>query len=462
MSALHEMSLNDLSALIRRGEVSATEVTDAHIDRCAAMDGTAALVTPTFKQARETAQALDRELAQGLSRGPLHGLPLGLKDAIDVQDVPTRLCGRFTPDRDAATWQALRLAGMVSLSKLHCAEYCLGAPGAKDALPFAKNPHDPARTPGASSSGSAVALATGMVPAALGTDTGGSIRIPAAFCGVTGLKPTNGLLSRAGLFPLAPSLDQVGPMARDSRDCALLLDGLVGGADRYAAALSGGLQGLRIGHAPQFGRDAGAAEDQSAAVTTALEVLRALGAEIREVTLPPLQRFTECFLPIMLSEAYGLHEQAIAEDRLMSPNTRIRLEGGIGITPEAVSDAKTAQRALSAAMAELFTMVDALVFEAVPGDPPRIEAMHPLDYLKAPLLAVPANVTGAPSLAIRCGTSRAGLPIGLQILAARNRDATALRIGHAYESAVGHASAPVGFPPHPVGTRPAMPGKDKT
>lgn len=445
MTALHDLGLHDLSRLIASRHASSVEVTEALIARCDAMQSTAAMITPTFDTALDTARKRDVELARGVSHGPLHGIPLGLKDAFAVRDVPTTLCGRFTPQRDAAVWHGLAAAGAVMLGKLHCAEYCLGAPGAQDMLPFARNPYDSHRSPGASSSGSAVALAVGMVPGAMGTDTGGSIRIPAAFCGVTGLKPTGGLLNTQGFFPLAPSLDQAGPMARDSRDCALLMDALVPRDDAasFADALTDRLDGLTIGYVPLFGQEARVSNEQRAAVTAALEIMKSLGAVLREVSMPPLQEFTDCFLPLMLSQAYALHTKALAEDTMMSENTRIRLEGGVQVSEAQAEHAKAERIRLCGACEQVWSQLDALVFEVVPDDAPLIGTMHPLDYLNAPMLAVPANLLNMPSLAIRCGTSAKGLPMGLQILAPRLKDSTALRIGHAYERATGHTGKPM-------------------
>jgi len=442
MTKLHKLGLHALSGLIARREVSALELTDALIARCEAVTETHALITPTFERARDTARLRDAELARGDINGPLHGIPVAIKDAFAVAQVPTTLCGQFTPDQDADALHNLDSAGMPLLGKLHCAEYCLGAPGGQDMLPFARNPYDPARSPGGSSSGSAVALAAGMVPATLGTDTGGSIRIPAAFCGIAGLKPTGGLISTRGVFPLAPALDQVGPMARDSRDCALLMDALVPGLS-CADGLTERLDGLRIGFVAQFGVDAGVASDQRGAVVRALEVLEDLGAVVSEARLPPLQDFTDSYLPLMLFEAYALHADAVANDENMSRNTRFRLQGGADIDAAGAKRAQSQRQHLTQMVEALWTQFDALVFEIVPGNPPLVENIRPLDYLNAPMLAVPANLTNAPSLTIRCGTSQIGLPIGMQIVGPRMRDANLLRVGHAFELATGQTGAPV-------------------
>ncbi|EPX76630.1 amidase [Salipiger mucosus] len=262
MSGLHELSIHELSGLVSRRELGALELTDALIARAEAVPGV--FVTPTFELAREMACAADREIARGAWRGPLHGIPVGLKDALDTAGIPTEvgsrlLAGRL-PSTDAVAWQRLREAGAVLMGKLHCAELCLGAPGSDDAFPWPRHPLDAARTPGGSSSGAAVALARGLVPAALGSDTGGSIRIPADFCGVSGLKPTDGRVPAQGLYPLAPSLDQVGPMARSARDCAFLLDAL-DGTSGHVRGLTERLDGMRLGYVAGFCDQGGVAPD---------------------------------------------------------------------------------------------------------------------------------------------------------------------------------------------------------
>ena len=430
---LHRLGLHALSTLIAARKIGALELTEALIAHCEALDWTHAVITPCYELARETARARDNEPP----RGPLHGIPVGLKDSIDLAGIPTRLCGRYTPQRSAVVWQALERAGAVPLAKLHCAGWCLGAPGPGETVPFARNPYHFARTPGASSSGSAVALATGMVPVALGTDTGGSIRIPAAFCRLVGLKPSSGLLSLRGVFPLAPSLDQVGPMARDSRDCALLMETLAPGV--FATDRRERLGELRVGHVAHFGAEAGAGADQVEAVGRALSALIERGATVVDVTLPPLQSFADCFLPLMLSEAHALHAEAVAHDPDMPHNTRVRLKVGATVSPEAVARARDRRRTLIRALDALWSEVDALVYPIVPDDPPRIETIDPLAYMAAPMLAVPANLTGGPSVSVPCGTSRAGLPVGIQIVAPRHGDALALRLARACE----HPRAPV-------------------
>ena len=444
MTELYQLGIHALSGLIATRKISVLELTDALIARCSALDElTCAFITPMFGTARETARARDAELANGQLRGPLHGIPIGLKDAIDVAEIQTRLCGTYTPELHAEVWRSLDAAGAVLMGKLHCASYCLGAPGTGDLISFARHPVNPACTPGASSSGSAVALATGLVPAALGTDTGGSIRIPAAFCGIVGLKPTNGLLSRDGVFPLAPSLDQVGPMARSSRDCAILLDTMTPRSAPYAVDLTVRLDGLRVGYVSHFDTEAGATAEHIKAVEDALAVLKSLGAVVEEVTLPPLQNFTDCFLPLMLSEAYSLHAKSVAHDTTMPLNTRTRLQAGATIDPADVTRARARVGDLIRAVDTMWERVDLLVFGVVPGDPPRIDTIDPLAYMHAPMLAVPANLVGTPAVSVPCGVSKVGLPMGFQILAPRLGDDMVLRVAHAYETATCQTGRPL-------------------
>lgn len=435
MGELHTLGLHALSGLLSSRSLGSLELTDALIARAEARADLHAFVTPRFEQAREAARRIDAH--RDAPRGPLTGIPVGIKDAFNLAGVETQLCGQFTPSADAVAVTALERAGMVMMGKLHCAEYCLGAPGGQDRLPFAENPHARDRSPGTSSSGSGVALAGGLVSAALGTDTGGSIRIPAAFCGVTGLKPTGGLVSTEGVFPLAPSLDQVGPMARDSRDCAMLLEALTGRAGSMTGSLTDRLDGLRFGHVRAFGDHPRIADEQCAAVADALCAFDGLGATVRDVTLPPLQEFATCYLALMVSEAQALHGEAMRRDLTISANTRDRIIGVASYGAEAVADARDRRKVLTRAVEAVWSEVDLLVWEAAAGDPPRVAEIGATDYLNAPMLFVPANIADTPALVTRAGTSRAGLPIGVHIVGPRGADALVLRAGHAFEQAAG-------------------------
>lgn len=286
MTEIHTLSVAELADRIASRALCSVEITAALIRRIEDLDHTyRAFITPTFERAMEMAAAADGEIAEGRYRGPLHGIPVALKDAYDTAGIRTTVCSRLMadriPDRDAHAWERLKAAGAVLLGKLECTELCLGGPSDDGLVPHSRNPWDVERYAGGSSSGAGVALATGMVPAALGSDTGGSIRIPAAFCGVAGLKPTYGLVSLRGLFPLSGSLDHAGPMARTAEDCALLLDAVAGhdplsasSADavppRAASALGERLDGIRVGYVRNFADAEGVTAEARTATEHAL------------------------------------------------------------------------------------------------------------------------------------------------------------------------------------------------
>ena len=447
MTDLHALTVHDLSRMIAARHLSALEVTDALITRCEGpAERVRAFATTTFDLARDMARAADAELAAGRRRGPLHGIPVGLKDAYDTAGVPTTVCSRLHADRvpgdDAEAWRRLRAEGAVLMGKLQCAELCLGAPGDDDFVPYARNPWDPCRTPGGSSSGAAAALAAGLLPAALGTDTGGSIRIPAAFCGVAGLKPTDGLVSLAGVFPLSPSLDQAGPMARTSRDCAYLLDAIAARenpqatASGFVAGLTERLDGLCVGYVGNFAEDGLVASEQRVATEAALAILGDLGAQVREVSLPDPWDFTICNMTIMMAEAFEFHGADLRRRAgEISRVTRARIAAGAFLRAEDCRRAQRTRRLLMRATAEAMEEVDVLVYPAALGDPPRIEDIKPLGYLEVPLITTPANVAGVPAASVRCGFSAAGMPMAFQVAGRRFGDATVLRVAHAFEAA---------------------------
>ena len=461
MTGVTGLPLHRMSALLAAGETSSRELTAAHVARIRELDpALRAFVTPTFELALDMATEADAEMARGRRRGPLHGIPVALKDAFDTAGIPTTVCSRLfadrVPGRDAEAWRRLRSAGAILLGKLECTELCLGGPSLDGLVPHAVNPWSAAHSPGGSSSGAGVALAAGMIPAALGSDTGGSIRIPATFCGVAGLKPTAGLVSRRGLFPLSATLDDAGPMARTARDCALLLDAIAGPEPgdpaagpppRAAALLSEDLAGLRVGHVRAFTEHASVSAGSRATVESALAVLQSLGAEIREVSLPDLWAFTLCQSVITLSEAFALHGRAFRERaHLVSRLTRARITLGAFLRAESYLRAEGKRRELARATLAAMSDVDVLVYPAAPGAPPRVDSVTPFTFLETPLLTAPANVAGVPAMAVRAGFSSTGLPMGIQITGRHLADATVLRVAHAYELATPEHGriAPVG------------------
>lgn len=445
-------TLAEMASRLASREISAVELTESHVARIERLDPDyRAFVHPTFELAIDMARAADAEMARGRRRGPLHGIPLALKDAFDTAGIPTTVCSQLfagrLPERDATAWARLQSAGAVLLGKLECTELCLGGPSKDRVVPHSVNPWDASRYPGGSSSGAGVALATGMIPGALGTDTGGSIRIPATFCGVAGIKPTYGLVSLGGVFPLSGSLDHAGPMARTSRDCAMLLDAIAGhdpadpssvpaAAPCAAAGLSEDLTGVRVGYVRGFAEDPAVSAEARAATEAALEVMKDLGADIREVALPDLWEFTICNSTIMMSEAFAIHGEAFrSRARDVSELTRARISLGAFIRAEDYVRAQKKRRELARATAAAISGADVLIYPAALGDPPKIDEIKPFYFLETPLITAPANVAGVPAASVRAGVSQAGLPMGIQITGRLFGDADVLRVAHAYERA---------------------------
>jgi len=473
---------------LRSGALTAVALTQRCLDRIAQVDGELkACVTVVGERALAQAVAADvaftaaREAdAHAASRtgrttaggrggamarlSPLLGIPLGIKDLIETQGIRTtagsRVLADWVPDADAAVVRAVAAAGATTLAKTNTHEFAYGTYSQPT-----RNPWDVDRVPGGSSGGSAAGVAAGMFPGALGSDTGGSIRIPAACCGVTGLKPTYGLVSRAGIIPLSWSLDHASPIARTVEDCALLLDALAGydPTDHdsvevplldYTAALAtnrdpaGAVRGLRLAIPTNEFFDA-ADPDVLAAWQAALAVLEGLGAEVREIIFPgSLDELFGVYRAIQRPEAYVFHsEMGWLETRAdrYSPTVRANLEAGGRIAASEYIQAQRRRRAFTDALRAALAAVeaDALLTPTQPLPPPRIDALdtpvsfHGRDETPGYLMlrnTFAFDLTGQPALALPCGFTRDGLPVSLQIVAAqRFGEPTVLRLGHAYQ-----------------------------
>lgn len=451
MTDLHYLSLLDVSAKIRSGEVSSVEVTRALLDRIGRLDGplnSFIRVLPEHALA-EAAQA-DREIAAGQWRGPLHGVPLGIKDLLYTKGLPTsagmRIHRDFTPDHDATVVARLKRAGAVIIGKVHMTE---GA--TLDHHPDFPRPDNPwlaGRWTGVSSSGSGVATAAGFCYGALGTDTGGSIRMPSAACGLSGIKPTWGRVSRYGLFPLGESLDHVGPMARTAADAAAILKAIAGGdandptalpdpVPDYLAEIGAGVDGLVIGVDWDFATQ-DVAPAMAEAFTTAIAVLEALGAVIRPVTFPS-QPTGDAF-NLMMAEMVASHEEtfpARADD--YGPGLRAMLEGGMHVTGQMVIKANLARLRFNGQLARIFQEIDILAMPTLPWGAPKweeIDAMAEDMLSMANVLmryAVPFDLSGSPTLSVPCGFDGLGLPLSLQLVGRRLGESTICRVGHAYQ-----------------------------
>jgi len=446
------LSLAEAGRRIAARTLMPRDLTEAILDRIARIDtALKSFITLDAAGARAAADAAGAEIAAGRWRGPLHGIPVALKDAYDTAGLRTtvgsRLYAANVPTKDAFAWAQLKAAGAVLLGKLETTELCYGGPS-KDALfTPSRNPWDHGCYAGGSSSGAGVAVASGLCFGALGTDTGGSIRLPAAYCGITGLMCSTGLVSRSGVFPLSYSFDHFGPMARSAEDCALMLNAIVGydAEDMtsvapprrdYHAGIDRGIEGLRIGTVAAAGEARFVSPDMAAATRVVAEVLRARGAILHEVPFPDLADFAACQFAITLAEGYALHEQALQTRRRdIGYFTRTRLSLGPFVRGYDYVAAQRLRRDLVDAYDRLMTGCDLVLLPGAPGEAPPAAQVGAFDFMKKPLVTVPANVLGAPAIALPAGFGPRGLPLSVQLMGRRYEEALVLRAGHAFQQA---------------------------
>lgn len=410
-----------------------------------------AFITILADAALDQARRAEQEIYAGSYRGPLHGIPIGLKDILDTAGTRTTAASGLFKDRipteDAEVVRRLRVAGAIILGKQNLHEFAYGASSMISFFGAIHNPWDTARFTGGSSGGSAASVAAGLGFAAVGTDTAGSIRLPAAYCGVVGLKPTYGRLSARGVIPLSWSYDHVGPIANSVYDAALILQVLAGydsgdpasidaPVQDFVAGIAQPLSGLRVGVVRNFFFD-DVHPEIAAAVEKAIETFRELHAEIREVKLEVSTDRT-----LSSAESYAYHEQYLASSSdLYQPATLERIQSGAKFS---ASEALRASRDLQAsrhAIRKIFEEVDVLLTPTVPIPPPVIADLreHPDTLRPQELLMLrntrPFNVWGIPTISVPCGCTKDGLPIGLQLAAAPWREDVLLQAAYAYEQA---------------------------
>src|SRR5437867_4164447 len=449
---LHDLSIAELSGLIAARTLSPVELTEALIQRIERHDAqTRAFVTPTFDLARRQARAAEAEIAAGRIRGPLHGVPFALKDIYDTKGILTSAHSRVFIDRipreDATTTARLYDAGAVLLGKLATHEMAHAGPSFDLPWPPARNPWNPAHFTGGSSSGSGAAVAAGMVPLALGSDTGGSIRGPASLCGIVGLMPTFGLVSRAGVITNSYTFDHCGPLARTVEDCALALEALAGydpndagslsrPVPRYRRALADDLRGLKIGVLRyHWEEDLPASDDVRGAMDAALDVLRRLGAELEECRVRPLGSYFDVKIIIAESEIFSVHQKnLVARPKDFGADFRSRAFPSVLFTANDYVQATREHRRMMGEMAPLYQKFDAFVTAGM-GEAPLLADYRSVSFWQKPSLLTAWNVTGQPVLALPNGFGRNGLPLGMQIVGRPFGETTILRVGHAYERA---------------------------
>ncbi|GGR19453.1 amidase [Deinococcus ruber] len=423
-----------LGALYRSGQLSPVEVTRRCLERIEALDPALnAFITVTAEQALRQAALAEQELRAGHDRGPLHGVPIALKDLIDTAGIRTTCASRILhghiPQRDAVIVRHLNAAGAVSLGKTNCSEFAMGVPHPDYGQ--SNNPWDPARTSGASSGGSAAAVAAGLCFAAVGTDTGGSIRIPASYCGLAGLKPTYGLVDVQGVFPLSWSLDHAGPLARSSADAALLLGAMTGQPFQQEVSLNGKRFGIIQRSGP------GMQPEVTAVFDAACDTLRAAGAEVVSTEVPGLEQVDAALLAVLLPEAAAIHAQWIGSRAdEYADITRQQIEMGFAVPAVTHVRAQQFRRWLTRQFLEAFRSVDALISPAVAWVAPKEDpAFTGGDGAVEGTRSSPHNLTGLPALSVNAGFGEGGLPVGLQIVTRPHTDALCLGLGSAMETA---------------------------
>jgi len=448
------LTIAELGRLYDQRELSPVEVTRSLIDRIAAHDGklhSFIRVTPEIAVAE--AQTAERELMAGRRRGPLHGIPYALKDIVETAGIPTtghsKLCEDYVPAADAHLVTLLKASGAVLMGKLATWEFALGGPSWDLPWPPARNPWNPDYLPGGSSSGAGAAVAAGFVPGAVGTDTGGSIRGPAAVCGIAGLKPTYGRVSRRGVFPNTFTMDHCGPLTRSAEDIAFFLQVIAGfdaedpGSEDvpvpdYRAALSGRgrLDGLRLGLVEHWYAH-GAHPDLPPAMAAAVEVLRGLGAVVEPVQLSSLRDYTDCKTTISIAELYAIHEKDLkTRPQDFGRILRNRVLPGALIRAEDYVQALRWRAVLAREQAVALKRFDALLTAGALNVADRADPNQPDRLVSSPSITMPLSVGGLPALAVPCGFSGAeGLPLSLQVAAAPMAEPTVLRIAHAYQLA---------------------------
>jgi aspartyl-tRNA(Asn)/glutamyl-tRNA(Gln) amidotransferase subunit A len=467
--------VHELGAAYRRGELTPTAVTEAYLARIAALDErVGAYLAVARDQAMAAAWESEQRWRAGTPRGPLDGVPLAIKDVLCTRGLPTTCASKiletFVPPYDATVVERLRAAGAVVLGKTNLDEFAMGSSTEHSAFHPTRNPWDLARVPGGSSGGSCAAVAAGLAAGAYGTDTGGSIRQPAAFCGIVGLKPTYGRVSRYGLIALASSLDQIGPCAQDVTDAALLL-GAVAGHDRrdatsiaapvpdYVAELAGGVAGLTLGIPDEYFID-GMDREVERAVREAIEVLKGLGARLERVSLPTTQHSLAAYYVILPAEAssnlarydgvkYGLR---LPGRDLIEMQSRTRAAGfgaevkrrimlgtyalSAGYYDAYYGKAQSVRTLVRREFAAAFARVDLIVAPTTPNVAFKHgEKEDPLSMYLNDVFTIPGNLAGITGVSLPCGFSAGGLPIGLQLLGRPLDEARVLRAAYAYEQA---------------------------
>jgi aspartyl-tRNA(Asn)/glutamyl-tRNA(Gln) amidotransferase subunit A len=448
-SELPLLELAEVSKAVQKKEVSPVELTRACLERIEQLNPKLnAFITVTDSSALEEARKAEAEIARGEWKGPLHGVPLAVKDLIETAGVKTTAASAVlkdhVPTTDAEVIRRLKAAGAILLGKLNLHEFAYGGSGIIGHFGVAHNPWNIAHITGGSSSGSAAAVAAGLCYGAIGTDTAGSIRLPAAFCGITGIKPSYGLVSTRGVIPLSSSLDHVGPMARTAADAALMLQAIAHYDAQdiycqkfppvyYPSAIEETTASLRLGVTRDFGKEVDS--EISAAVDTAVAELSKITAGVHDIALS-----TEADRTVVGAESYAYHQKYLPDhESEYNLETLKRIRNGANITATQYILAYRELLQHRRQILQVFEKIDLILTPTTPSLPPSLaELQAEPDQLRSKELVMlrntrPFNVYGLPSISLNCGFSKSGLPIGLQITGAPGTEGAVLALAHAYQ-----------------------------
>jgi aspartyl-tRNA(Asn)/glutamyl-tRNA(Gln) amidotransferase subunit A len=443
----------EAARLIATKQLSPLELTKACLSRVHAMDDTLhAFVLLTEERALAEAKTAEAVIMKSGPNGKLHGIPIGLKDIVDTAGIPTTCQSKIlqdnVPETDATCAAKLAAAGSVLIGKLTTHEFADGGPSFDLPKPPARNPWNPEHFTAGSSSGTGAAVAAGMILCGIGTDTGGSIRGPAALCGIAGIKPTYGLVSRAGVAPAAFSLDHIGPMAWTAEDCAIMLQVLAGHDPRdpasatqpipdYTALIGSGMKGVKVGIIRHFHEeDLPVSRATQSGIDDAATLFRDMGAEVSDIALPSLQDWHACGSLISMTERAAAYEEW-ARTRLGDFSDRVQRRLMLGALVSGVDyvQAVRRRRELRAELQAAMAGLDVVITAGAPGEAAKIDAIPRWDLFAAPNFTMPFNVSGYPAICVCSGYGEGGLPVSLQIVGKPFHEATVFRVADAFEKA---------------------------
>ena len=462
-------SITEIAPRIRSGALSPVDLVETLLLRISRLEPSLNTFLKVWgDSARTEARMAKSEIESGRYIGPLHGIPVGLKDLIDVAGHKTTGGSKVLADNiaksDATVATRLKAAGAILIGKLNLVEFAFGTTGLNPYTGDVKNPWDRTRITAGSSSGSAAAVASGMIPASLGSDTGGSIRMPASVCGIAGLKPTYGRIPRTGVLDLSWSMDHVGPMARTTGDCALLMNALAGPdggdpasyagpAQDFTSGLEEGLGLIKIGVPTNYFFEDSVDHEISETVLSSIDLMASNGAEIVELPMPWVEKGRAINLGVIRPEAVSAHESLLAKYAdLYSPGLRKRIQSGFDIPAIDYVRAQRARQWFNHNMSESMKQVDVLITPSVPIQTPMITECTPPDgNMEAgnqlPMFTSIFDVTGQPSHSISCGFTSSGMPIGMMITGHPYDETTVLRVGNAFEKLTDwHQRVPTDIP----------------